>query len=461
MTSHSSVQLTKNTLNIMRKIKTLLLVGLAFWYAADGFAQRGIGTNLPEKSSVLELKSGTRGLLIPRVALEQTTLAAPVTTPANSLLVYNLTKSTPTNDVRPGYYYWDQALNLGAGAWAALLSTNSAGKNISIAPDGTISIDPGTEAGKVLVTELVDPNDPNSEVTSEWVDIADILGQLLDIEGKNGILVTKDVDADGLPLFTVELGGDLTKETIINTAGNNFEIQSGGDNFYVSGLDTIEVDDEGNIDTTTDVFAATFDVLIVGNDGLVQKVNVADLLKKAVAVANGLHYDPVDGLIKLGGPLIEDTIIDLDGHDFTITTDGATANFQVAGLTETTSPATANQIMVVDADNNVRTVARVISGAVNNSLTIDSNWNAEYSPYVQEVNISVPTLGNDIDLTLPEATAGNEGQVINVRLTIDSEASNYLTIKDDAGADLTWGALPYQGWVLKSDGDKWLIVSAN
>lgn len=432
----------------MREIRTLLLVGLTLMFAAEGFAQRGIGTNLPEKSSVLHLESDTRGLLIPRLELTQTTLADPVTAPANSLLVYNTAEQ---NDVKPGYYYWDKDLGA-SGAWAALLSTNSAGENIKIDADGTISIDPGTEGGKVLVTV-----DDEGTITSEWVDVADILGQLLDIKGDNGIKVTLD-DTVSPNVYTVELGGDLTKNTVINTDGNNFEVQSGGDKFFVSGLDTIEVDADGNIDTTPDVFTDIFDVLIVGNDGLVQKVNVADLLKNAVAVENGLHYDPVDGKIKLGGDLTKDTEIDLKDKDLTITTDGEDANLKIVNLESVT---TANKIMVVDDNNNVRTITRVISGVVSTTTTINNTWHAEYSPFVQEVNITVPSLGSDIDLSLPEATTVNEGQVINVRLTIGGEASNYLTIKDHNNTNLTWGALPHQGWVLKSDGNKWLIVSAN
>ena len=458
MTSHSSVQLTKNTLNIMRKIKTLLLVGLAFWYAAEGFAQRGIGTNLPEKSSVLELKSDTRGLLIPRVELEATDNQNPIVgTIANSLLVYNTATAGTVGEgetgIRPGYYYWKDS----ASQWIPLL--NTAGNNIEIDDNGVVSVKPGTNAGGVLVT--VEDN-VTGEMTAEWMSFEDFISVL----GDNGITVLPVTDPDtGITTFTVELGGALTKDTTINTDGSKFEIQSGLNHFFISGLDQVIVEEDGRIsapvgaDFEGDVFADTFDVLIVGDDGLVQRVSVEDLLKDAVAVANGLRYDPVDGLIKLGGPLIENTIIDLDVHDFTITTDGATANFQIEGLTETTSPAAANQIMVVDENNNVRTVKRVISENISATTLVTSL--TDYSPYVQEVNITVPSLGSDIDLTLPAASATNEGQVINVRLTIGSESTNYLTIKDDGGADLTWGALPHQGWVIKSNGSEWLIVSAN
>lgn len=442
----------------MRKITTLLLVGLTLLFAAEGFAQRGIGTNLPEKSSVLELKSETRGLLIPRVELTQTTLPAPVTAPANSLLVYN---TIERNDVRPGYYYWDQTLN--GGVWAALLDSKSAGKNIKIDPDGTISIDPGADAGKVLVTVEDDSVTP-SVITSEWVDVASILGQLLNIEGENGITVLSVVEADGSTTYTVELGGALTKETIINTNANNFEVKSGGDKFIVSGLNTIEVGADGNITglIPEEKFKDTFDVLIVNKTtGLVQRVSVKDLLNDVIAVRNGMYYDPVDGFIKLGGALTENTEIDLDAFDFTIKTDEETANLKIEGLTETTSPAAANQIMVVDENNNVRTVRRVISKDITSSVAVaDADTDYVYSAYVQEVNITVSQLGSAVDLTLPAASTANEGQVINVTLTIANEAVNYLTIKDTTG-DLTWGALPFQGWVLKSNGTKWLIVSSN
>lgn len=48
------------------------------------------------------------GILIPRIALQAINLAAPVSSPATSLLIYNTASaSTGTNVVSPGYYYWD------------------------------------------------------------------------------------------------------------------------------------------------------------------------------------------------------------------------------------------------------------------------------------------------------------------------------------------------------------------
>jgi hypothetical protein len=67
----------------------------------------------PDASAMLEVKATNKGILIPKIALTQTTSASPVTSPAQSLLVYNI---ATINDVTPGYYYWDGS------KWVRLLS---------------------------------------------------------------------------------------------------------------------------------------------------------------------------------------------------------------------------------------------------------------------------------------------------------------------------------------------------
>ncbi|HEY4800240.1 MAG TPA: hypothetical protein VII99_14260, partial [Bacteroidia bacterium] len=74
------------------------------WSQSVGINSTG---SLPNASSLLDVDAApgnNKGILIPRLALTQTSLAAPVTTPATSLLVYN---TASVNDVTPGYYYWD------------------------------------------------------------------------------------------------------------------------------------------------------------------------------------------------------------------------------------------------------------------------------------------------------------------------------------------------------------------
>jgi len=109
----------------------LILVALVFFTYAFSQNNVGIGTTTPNTSAVLDVAATDMGLLVPRVALTQTTSASPVTAPATSLLVYN---TATINDVTPGYYYWDGSKwsQLGAGVqsddWALL---GNAGTNSS------------------------------------------------------------------------------------------------------------------------------------------------------------------------------------------------------------------------------------------------------------------------------------------------------------------------------------------
>lgn len=75
--------------------------------ALSGNAQMGIGTNNPDSSAILDVYSTNKGLMIPRIALTATNVAAPVNNPATSLLVYNTaTAGTAPYNVVPGHYYW-------------------------------------------------------------------------------------------------------------------------------------------------------------------------------------------------------------------------------------------------------------------------------------------------------------------------------------------------------------------
>jgi hypothetical protein len=67
------------------------------------FSQVGIGTTTP--NAQLDVLSSNEGMLIPRIALVNTTTAT-VLTPTVSEIVYN---TSTINDVTPGYYYWSGA----------------------------------------------------------------------------------------------------------------------------------------------------------------------------------------------------------------------------------------------------------------------------------------------------------------------------------------------------------------
>lgn len=98
----------------MNKILTLLVFTLFF---SLSHAQVGIGTTTPNAS--LDVDSTTDGLLIPRISLTATNVAT-VITPTVSELVYNTnTSAVGSNQVTPGFYYWDGTL------WIRLVTGNS------------------------------------------------------------------------------------------------------------------------------------------------------------------------------------------------------------------------------------------------------------------------------------------------------------------------------------------------
>ncbi|MCH7403723.1 hypothetical protein ACFOUP_11125 [Belliella kenyensis] len=92
------------------KSKILLAVAASMFFAWQANAQTKVGDNPTSinGSAMLEIESANRGMLIPRVALSSTTVAAPVTSPANALTVFN---TATVNDVSPGYYYWSASAN--------------------------------------------------------------------------------------------------------------------------------------------------------------------------------------------------------------------------------------------------------------------------------------------------------------------------------------------------------------
>ncbi|PKP15205.1 MAG: hypothetical protein CVU07_10970, partial [Bacteroidetes bacterium HGW-Bacteroidetes-23] len=88
------------------KVKIILV---ALLFSATTFSQVSIGNALPNPSANLDVTSidvdgNTRGLLIPRLNLLNTTDASTIDNGnVNSLLVFN---EATQADVTPGFYYW-------------------------------------------------------------------------------------------------------------------------------------------------------------------------------------------------------------------------------------------------------------------------------------------------------------------------------------------------------------------
>ena len=78
---------------------------LFLFLSFNSFAQVGIGNTNPNNDALLEIGDATtttKGLLLPRVNLVNTSSFAPMTAHVQGMVVYN--KNT-AGDVTPGYYY--------------------------------------------------------------------------------------------------------------------------------------------------------------------------------------------------------------------------------------------------------------------------------------------------------------------------------------------------------------------
>lgn len=421
----------------MKNFQIYLVLALSLLLTPQLWAQQGIGTNLPDKSAALEIVSSQRGLLIPRFGIPDLEAAAPVTNPAHALLVFN---DGTEGGTAPGFYWWDENANNGDGAWKAV--TGEPGEpgetpEIQITGDAPITVGNlgdnqwsiGLEVGNdgdVLVT------DANGDAV--WTPIENFINDV-NIMGDNGITIIEDPNGDQI----VQLGGTLTEDAT--------EIVTSGD------VNTLAI--TGLVDLTQDVEdgildLADFDVVIMDENGILKRISTTQLMSEAdveLNFENGLMQ--IGDVVKLGGALTEAT---------TLTTDDANT-LAIDGLQAVDA---AHKIVVVEDDGVLRTVTRSLQANVSGDYDVSGTLGG-YSAYVQEINLFVnigDLTGGDITITLPDATIETNGQVINVKLSEGDEADNYLNIHDIDGL-MTWGAMPHQAWIFKSNGINWQIVGKN
>lgn len=87
------------------KMKKIYLVLALTVLSTISYAQTKIGGQPSiNENAILELESTDKGLLLPRLNLESTSLANPLATHVAGMTVYNMSR---TNDVVPGFYYND------------------------------------------------------------------------------------------------------------------------------------------------------------------------------------------------------------------------------------------------------------------------------------------------------------------------------------------------------------------
>ncbi|EHO07702.1 hypothetical protein [Myroides odoratimimus] len=158
-----------------------------------------------------------------------------------------------------------------------------------------------------------------------------------------------------------------------------------------------------------------------------------------------------DNTVNLGGEITEPTILDLTGN----------GSLAITGLDKADAKQT-NKAVVVQADGKLATIDKTPVGPINvqeGDVFVDQSV-TNYHPSMEEIVIEVTLGATDTNLSLP-AVNGTEGQTISVKIVnADEKHNGYLNIK--SGSDvLAYGAMPFQGWIIKSNGTKWIVVGRN
>ncbi len=159
--------------------------------------QIGINTTSPE--GILDIDSSTEGILIPRVALTDLKIEAPVLNPnggdlENSTLVYN---TQTINSVSPGYYYWE------TDQWVRI------GSNISYLSFATISLPSQSGSNSNSDFEL-DGDNYNKNMFRILHDGAELDGIKNGIHGKKINLYNGD-DSEDLKLVSNSSSSSISK----------------------------------------------------------------------------------------------------------------------------------------------------------------------------------------------------------------------------------------------------------
>ena len=153
-------------------MKNKLLPLAVVLLSGASYAQVGIGTLTPNKSSQLEIVASDKGILIPRVTLTNVTDATTINNGnINSLLVFN---TTDNQFIKPGYYYWFIDKWLRIINQADLEATNTTNESLTVSPDNNLVLtdsDGNTIfipiADLNIITTLVNNNNGTYTYTSE------------------------------------------------------------------------------------------------------------------------------------------------------------------------------------------------------------------------------------------------------------------------------------------------------
>lgn len=505
----------------MKKITYTIGFAFAMLATSNAIAQQGFGTNKPDKSSAVEIKSPNKGLLIPRISLTSNTDVTTINNPANSLLIYNTNKEAGLHE---GYYYYKGG---STNKWIPLIDSNSqnnvtvshGGQNLSVLADT-----PSTNADGSTTTNYEVKIVPGSDQ------------QFLATYDDNGTFKTKWVNYNEIITTNVLTSTDNTlKSTVNGKESNLIDIVKTNDLSLTETTLTSTVNgvsDSQDLKPAIQTGQIKYDVTSTNGSVLINTTGSTTDLKKydlsvnvnaGINVKNGISKDTSNGDVILGGDLDRETIIKTNGNAVKIQglTQVANMTDQVIAVGHKTSGevkvATAGQIVnstltdgsgttavfdsttqknkvnlgglltedalitttstetlaiagLEDFTGNEKSIVVLGPGNVlqkaslNTSNAIETKT-ADFTVGSANETILVDANANDVTITLPAADATNKGKRFYIK-KIDSNHTKYVNIKSSSAVDgiasstdpQLYSSNPYHAWLLQSDGTAWFVV---
>ncbi|MFP4542443.1 MAG: hypothetical protein ACLFR7_12520 [Opitutales bacterium] len=451
--------------NRLRLNHAIFLGGMALT-AAPAHAQMGgvtIGAPAPaDPSAILDLRSTSRGLLVPRLALVSTT--DPIAAPADSLLVWNT--STSGNYPVPGFYFWNggdwQQLLLEDGDAAVhtltindtLLLASAAELNELVGVSGNVearlSALESTDGNIAVDLSSLEAMDASFavEIGAHGVEIdanaAAILANGLDIAGLQVAVTGNDSDIAGLQVAVT--GNDTDIAGIQVAVGDAQQAadaaQADLDGFAdaLKNLSAAEISQLEAIDTTT-VSSAQWGYLGAADQGLAttDSARFASLVLTGGLTLEGATADDFELSLGLVDPTADHSITFPD------------ASGTVALLSDLTSGDTSLQTQI---DTHQSTLTSHDAAIQANDAAIQANTAAIQANDASITALETAVVGHDADIaTLQSAISANEatfstfeasvsGDLLHLQSSISTNGNGIATLSGrtlTAGTGLTGG----------------------